>query len=58
MFEVNCPYCDSTEISDNCNDVYHSDGAWECGNGHQFLITLLWFKEGDEDVETLKRRKS
>ena len=41
MFEVNCPYCKSTSVSDVCDKIGDSDGVWECANGHLFKLELI-----------------
>lgn len=52
MFEVNCPYCKSSSISDVCDKLEDSDGVWECANGHQFELKFLgYFPLTPEDIK-------
>ena len=41
MFEINCPFCGGTAISDVINSKEEVDGEWECENGHQFILKYL-----------------
>jgi len=38
MFEINCPFCGGTAISDTVDSKEEVDGEWECENGHQFVL--------------------
>jgi len=41
MFKINCPFCESTIISDVVDELEGVNGQWQCPNGHTFLVKYL-----------------
>jgi len=38
MFEINCPFCKETIISDDIDTMEEVNGEWQCNNGHTFVV--------------------
>lgn len=59
MFKINCPFCESTIISDVVDEREGVNGQWQCPNGHTFLVkyieTVGTPEEGDIQNDALSK---
>ena len=41
MYEINCPFCKETIISDVVDSKEEVNGQWQCNNGHTFVVEFI-----------------
>lgn len=46
-YQIFCPFCGKTIVSDVVNRIDKVNGEWQCDNGHTFLLQYVDSFEGE-----------